>query len=79
MAVAGMGVAATTLQYVTLALNLAPAIIQAGMRLEALAEQVITVVRSEGGPSQADFDALTARRKDILSQLEAQATPSADV
>jgi len=59
-------------QYATLALQLAPMAIQAGLGVAAMAREVVMVLRRPDGPSEADFDALRTMRKDILAKMAAQ-------
>lgn len=72
-------VSATTLAYVVSAMNLVPAMIRAGLEIKELAEQVIAVVKKDGGPTDEDLQALADRRAAIRAQLEAAGQTEPDV
>lgn len=57
------------MEYVLAALKLAPSLIQAGVELTTLAQQVYNVVSSGNDPTQADWDALDAMGKALSDDL----------
>lgn len=53
----------------TTALTLAPQIISAGMDIEAFIAKMITAATQDGGPTQADWDALHAAEDQARAAL----------
>lgn len=70
MATLGGLASAATVGYVVQALQLAPALIRAGLELKELAEQVVTVVKKDGGPTDEDLQKLADQRALIRKKLE---------
>lgn len=62
------------LAFIQTALSLAPVVIQLGGELASLAKQVTTAMQQPGGPTQADFDALTAYEADLRATIDASIT-----
>ena len=63
---------ATAVTYVMSAMQLVPAIISAGLSLKDLAEDVITVIKRDNGPTDEDLARLADRRTAIRLKLEEQ-------
>lgn len=59
------------LAFIQTALSLAPVVVQLGGELATLAKQVTTAIQQPGGPTQADFDALTAYEAALRAQIDA--------
>jgi len=70
---AGLALGSTAAQYIQLALQLAPVLIQAGLETYALAEKVLAALRKDGGPTMIDIGELAQQRHDILATLAKQA------
>lgn len=59
------------LVYLTLAMKLAPVIIQAGQDIYEFSRQVYLVVTKQGDPSAADWAMLTAKEEELRAILQA--------
>lgn len=60
---------ADMLAFLTLALELTPRIVAAGMDLQEFVSRMIAVSKQEGGPTKEDWDALHAKETELRAML----------
>lgn len=59
------------MEFLLAALQLTPLIVHAGESLETFVEGITTTANKDGGPTQADFDALTAQEDALRAKINA--------
>ncbi len=64
-----MSAVALIAQYLTIV----PLLIQAGMSIEQIAQQIYTAITQQGGPTAADWDALHAHEAQARAVLDKRA------
>ena len=70
-----LGSTAVIVAYAVQALSLVPSIVKLGIDLTTYISNAVGILKSETGPTPADFAALQAQADTIEAQLKAQATP----